>query len=231
MKKPSIKLVSESSISSVDNAKNLVKEADLLFQNHCYARAYFLSQIAIEELGKTSMLIASVQYPNELKEFWKLFWKKFRDHDYKIGKAEISRQNHRLNLQITGDNDEIFIQAGRENMEKMKSLYVDILDDKVIDPQEQISPKDTLSKMSEAKEKLEIFLERNNAGFYNTETLKEIEDFYSDSVIRESQAKLLITQEISFETYLRVIIERSKSIKDNQLAKQFVELASLIPVS
>ena len=43
-----------------ENATNLIKEADLLFQNNYLPRAYTLYQLAIEEIGKCTIIYRAI---------------------------------------------------------------------------------------------------------------------------------------------------------------------------
>ncbi len=49
----STELLSEYSIAALDNAKELIEEAILLFENGHLARSYFIAVAAIEEIGKS----------------------------------------------------------------------------------------------------------------------------------------------------------------------------------
>ena len=71
------------------NAEELLSDAELLFLNHRYARAIFLSCIGTEEVGKAVLCLdlfeSNYQFDNEdnIKDFW-LSW---YDHQSKTGRG------------------------------------------------------------------------------------------------------------------------------------------------
>jgi AbiV family abortive infection protein len=69
----------------LQNASALVEEAELLFHNKKYARAFFLSVLALEETSKRDILWQAIFLKEDEKQ-WKKFWKKFRSHDIKLAR-------------------------------------------------------------------------------------------------------------------------------------------------
>lgn len=228
MKKYPIKLVSQGARQILRNASDIIQESEILYKKGHHPRAYFLAQIGIEELGKLSMLIASIQYPEEYKEFWNLFGKLLKDHNFKISKAEISKQNHNYNFQVNLESRKIFKNADLDHCKKMSSLYTDFGRDGIISPSAVITRRETLGKINEAKEKFLIFKSREDDGYHNVNALKEIEKFYKDPEIREIQDKLFLYKSIEPEEYLKLIFERAKNMENSRLIEAFKELASYI---
>jgi AbiV family abortive infection protein len=66
------------SIKSFENAKELIGEAQLLYDNSKYARALFIAQIAGEELGKhiicTGAIVNFMVGKFDIKRFTKRFY-------------------------------------------------------------------------------------------------------------------------------------------------------------
>ena len=69
----------------LQNASELVEEAKLLFENKKYARSFFLSTIALEEVSKRDVLWGAI-FLGEDEQQWKKFWNKFRHHDVKLAR-------------------------------------------------------------------------------------------------------------------------------------------------
>lgn len=230
MQKYSIKLISKGANQILKNVHDLIQESKILYSNNSFARAFFLTQIAIEELGELSMLIASVQYPKEYKDFWKLFDKLFRDHNFKIAKAEISKQNHNYNFKTNLESSELFKRAEQENQRKMRSLYIDFKGDKIFFPSSEIAFHEAQKKLGEAEEKFKIFKIREDKSFHSEQSLKEIESFYKDPIIREIQDKVFIHRSITPKEYLKLISERSKNMKKSRMSQALKELASYIKI-
>ena len=59
MDKLSIEQLEHGRKRTLHNAEELVTDARILLGNERYARCYFLSEIAVEELGKYVMLVAA----------------------------------------------------------------------------------------------------------------------------------------------------------------------------
>jgi len=49
----SIDLLNQFSLAAIENARELIEEAELLFEHRHFSRAYFISVVAIEEIGKS----------------------------------------------------------------------------------------------------------------------------------------------------------------------------------
>ncbi|MGE7928211.1 AbiV family abortive infection protein [Lysinibacillus xylanilyticus] len=71
-----------------ENACELLEEAELLYNNQKYARAYLCAHIAFEEFGKLPMLnTAALNVYNGVKIDWKYLSKRIRDHKRKISQS------------------------------------------------------------------------------------------------------------------------------------------------
>lgn len=138
-----IRKIRKAYIFVYENAKELLEESRLLFENKKYARCYALAQIAHEELAKLPII-----YQEATRSFfkephdWKNFHKRLRSHELK------NKQNfafYRMMLDITGNENSSFkIEKMQENLDyvnKMKniSLYADIQNNKFTKPSHEIT--------------------------------------------------------------------------------------------
>lgn len=67
------------------NACDLIRDAEILYEHQRWARFVFLASIAIEELGKYLMIIGAIGQVLKNQMNWKWFWKRFRGHTEKSG--------------------------------------------------------------------------------------------------------------------------------------------------
>ena len=121
--------------SSLNEAKTLLKESTILFDNEAYQRAYFLAFSALEEISK-SQLAADV-YTGFIQE--DEFNKIYKDHRSKIARVKW--------IQIDGNLYPCFQWDGIkiddfDFQKKLKSLYVDVN----FDGNSISSPTDSVSK-------------------------------------------------------------------------------------
>ena len=54
---------------ALENAAQMIKEGDLLFENNMFARAYTLYQLATEEVGKSRLLFSLI-----ITQIWYQFY-------------------------------------------------------------------------------------------------------------------------------------------------------------
>jgi len=129
----SIEQAYEGIISAIENAKDLLAEANLLLENQHWARACALAILAIEETGKEGVIfrILLADDEKELKSEWKLY----RDHRFKNLSWIIPRL---LDLGIIKREElrHFFASNRREHTFyldrlKQKSFYSDITSDGV----------------------------------------------------------------------------------------------------
>ena len=106
-------------LASLNEANKLLKEAELLFENESYSRAYFLGFSALEEISK-SQLAADV-YTGFIEE--KTFEKAYRNHHEKISRVEWIKIDG--NLFPCFNYDKVRIKDF-DFKKKLKSMYVDI---------------------------------------------------------------------------------------------------------
>ncbi len=126
---------------ALQNAIDLVIDAEVLQSAGRYARAFFLAQIATEELGKYCLLVSQAVNAVHGSLSWKEFRKGFRNHNQKTRKLllfenlynVVNRKGHHLLLtQKDGEMADLQDQA------KMLSLYSDLTDTGFTLPSAQI---------------------------------------------------------------------------------------------
>ncbi|WP_176586106.1 AbiV family abortive infection protein [Priestia megaterium] len=128
----------EAYIFVYENAKELLEESRLLFENKRYARAYALAQIAHEELAKLPII-----YQEATRSFfkeghdWKTFHKRLRSHESKNKQNYVFYQtmlnikgNESMNLEYNKIQDNLAFVNQLKNI----SLYADIKNNKFTKP-------------------------------------------------------------------------------------------------
>jgi len=155
MEKLNIEQLHKLRLSIFDNAESLYKEAKLLYANTMYARAYLLAYFACEELGKISIIVGAIGKLIQGEEVdWKKVGKRFRSHKEKVISENYHHYVFGIELELINDSDikwldEQNTKSHSKVENKNRSTYVDILNGKILLPQEQVSQED-------AKEMIEI---------------------------------------------------------------------------
>lgn len=143
-------------VKVLENAENMIFEADLLYKKGRYPRAYTLSQLAIEEIGKSRLLfslIMDLKLGNEIN--YKEANRDFIHHQTKSKSAIVFETIVLLVMHSNGKGSPDqrktkFLNALEElqkesesiddlNNKKNGSLYVGIVDKKFITPEDVIS--------------------------------------------------------------------------------------------
>lgn len=128
---------------ALEESKKLLKEADLLFSNDSFERAYFLGFAALEEISK-SQLAADV-FTGFIDE--KEFISCWRDHKKKIERVKWVQidANFPVYRELNGLGIKDFDYA-----KKLKSMYVDMdfISGEISSPEISISKEDALSIIS-----------------------------------------------------------------------------------
>jgi AbiV family abortive infection protein len=170
----------------LQNAIDLSKDAEVLFEAARYARAFYLIQIATEELGKYGITTTSAISALHGSLDWKRYWRRFRDHKNKT--------EHLLLLEdlrhfISGKKDNILnmeenaMYSAMQEDVKMKSLYSDIGDsEEFLLPSEIINKELCEIALRLLKNRLELVtsFESDVASKFDFDKLKssDIEHFY-----------------------------------------------------
>ena len=172
---------------ALQNANELFDDAKILFDTGRYARAFFLIQIATEELGKYGIMATSSISALHGSLDWKRFWQRFRGHKNKtehlllledLNQFISEKQKDLLNIE---ENKKY--SSMQENV-KMKSLYCDIIDgsEDFILPSQIISRKlcETALQLLENRIGLVTSFETEVASKFKLDKLRseDIERFY-----------------------------------------------------
>jgi len=162
MKFPDIKEIEQGRQKILENGLELIQDAELLFNNQRYARAYSLSHLATEELMKIPML-NTIEYKLILgiEINWNDIKKKLRDHKSKILGYIV--YSYIIDADIENDADvkrheKELSKINLYNKLKNDGFYVGLLEDTFCKPSETIDLK--LAKESlEKSQKLYAFFE------------------------------------------------------------------------
>ena len=118
---------------ALQNAEELVSDAELLVQHSRWARGFFLAQIAVEELGKYVMIVSATGNIVMGTMDWKKFWKRYRSHKEKL-------QNIHLMEEVFFEEeppktlDHLPNEVAEFDALKMRALYSEHFFDRVIKP-------------------------------------------------------------------------------------------------
>ena len=105
-------------LASIEESYKLLEEAELLFENKSFERAYFLGFAALEEISKSQM--AADVFTGFIEE--NIFKKAYRDHKEKISRVEWIKKDG--NSLPDYSYDGVLIKDF-DYKKKLKSLYVD----------------------------------------------------------------------------------------------------------
>ena len=153
--------------SCLENASELIKDAELLFENKRFARTHTLTQLAIEEIGKSMMLYEfynSLQIDKRKVFDFKKFRKNFRDHKWKTFETKIIdiwmfAENKDSDFEDFAKNNFKEIQKAKkghyDNL-KNESLYVSLKKDKFHKPNDLFNEIDTFKFLEYGKRKVEF---------------------------------------------------------------------------
>jgi len=142
------------------NAADLIEDVDLLFRQRRWARVVFLSQIAIEELGKYLMIIGAIGQVLKNQMDWQSFWKRFKKHTEKTG--NILTFDAFLSPFISDEDTlEKWQRVQRDEVElekrKLSSLYVDFQSNQFVLPMDIIDEKLAKQAVNNAKAVFKFF--------------------------------------------------------------------------
>lgn len=127
---------------SLENAKELIEEGNLLLENEKYARAFTLFQLSIEETGASLLIIESIllEKYNKRKEQNALLGQ-IRNHKIKIKSAQkidlvlaLAIKDETLKKTFLKNYIKQSSQIDNINNYKKNSLYVSLIKGKVVKP-------------------------------------------------------------------------------------------------
>lgn len=141
----SLNQIDEYMLALIVNARELLRESEVLFENKAFARSYTLAHIAREEIAKCKILYAAGRrLASGIEVDWKLTKKRLRDHKSKLRQETVENS---ILAAMQGDEEGFEKIVGgapdsseKRNDDKNNSLYVAIsadgkisLPNKVID--------------------------------------------------------------------------------------------------
>ena len=143
-------------IMTYENAKELIEEANILLDNEKYARAYFLAQIAYEEIGKLPIILhETTRALYKEQHDWKKFYKRLRSHDAK-NQVNVIFDKISGFPKIDLDVDEIRDNTKRLNTLKNASLYSDLNEGEFIKPSSIVNEESAKARIRVAEEYMEF---------------------------------------------------------------------------
>ena len=156
----SLKQLIEGRRKAFQNACDLIRDAEILYEHQRWARSVFISSIAIEELGKYLMIIGAIGQVLKNQVNWKRFWKRFRKHTEKSG--SILAFDVLLGPFISADETLSKLQKAFQDQkhienEKLSSLYVDFESDKFNLPMDIVDETVAHRALESAKAVLRFF--------------------------------------------------------------------------
>ena len=148
----------------IENAKSLIDEANLLLANDYCARAYSLTQLATEEIGKSSILLRAIfeYYMGVTIDFKYLKGLGFTKHQEKTKESLkpeliaiwLFEQSMKKKTDLRSGLVEDFNQIEELNDLKNNSLYVGVKDDRFFSPKEIITKEMARNLIEKAKLRL-----------------------------------------------------------------------------
>jgi len=154
---------------SIDNAKALIDDAELLIENGRIARTFVISQLASEEIGKALLLYNLYMalkidgIPIDHKKIRKAFY----DHKSKTFEATMADFMIVSEKKLTDEDKDNAIEdlckeiiKGREeyNILKNRRLYISFENGKFIRPEDSISLVEASASLTKAKERYQMTL-------------------------------------------------------------------------
>ncbi|MEH7745339.1 AbiV family abortive infection protein [Neobacillus drentensis] len=164
----------------LDNAKQLLEEAEILYKYERYARVYTLSHLAFEELAKILILASAPGKIQKVNQYnWRLVNQELRDHISKLNSSvQFNLEHEEHFLKITGKEEMVLDEIIKKmNQLKNDSLYVSNQNRNFQKPSEIITQEiaEHMRKVvSDYFEFIEIY-EETLRGNYNDEGLTEEE--------------------------------------------------------
>ena len=161
MKPLIINQILSASSKSMENAQELVEEAELLLKNNKYARAFALAHLACEELIKFQALIpVAFELARNHRVDWKKIDKRLRNHILKIRGSillDYLRQPAQDGAYQASELSQQMDAAEDLNDLKNHSLYASQIGDEFFKPSERINPQLATACVAHAREQLQIF--------------------------------------------------------------------------
>lgn len=169
-------------LKALQNAEELINEASILFNNGCWARVVFLSQVGAEEIGKYIMLTSALVevIVNPVSFSWKKFWRRYLSHTAKSQNILLFEDIMLTNI----DNFPAYFKEQRRivsDLEKGRqiSLYSDYIENNFYSPTELFSGKIATDALRWAKNRLRLIKELENKSIFRLDemTKEEVREY------------------------------------------------------
>jgi AbiV family abortive infection protein len=120
------------------NATGLIEDAEVLSSQGRWARSYALGVLALEEVGKFVLCVAASTWAAERAD---VFWTAFVTHETKLTYARtlLGIWGLEISTGTTAAIDTAVSSAPGEHQQKMRGLYVDLVDDTTISHPQTVS--------------------------------------------------------------------------------------------
>jgi AbiV family abortive infection protein len=156
-----------------ENALALVEEANLLHENGHSARAFALTVLAAEELGKAFVCVGVLAQAGEDPGDWEAFWKVIggKSHEIKVLTALFLEQHllEAAGLPLDSLARELSgLVPGELNDAKFKSLYVDLKDGEIATPSEIGDDEDAMRRSRSLRKSIVTWAVAMQVGSFET---------------------------------------------------------------
>lgn len=194
MRELSLEQLTHGRLRALQNAVDLIIDAECLFKKGRWARSAFLSQIAIEELGKYLIIMGAIGNLIAGQIEWSNFWKRFVSHREKTGNIfyfDAALSPSQEDQEILRDFEKADTDTTEFQKEKLSSLYVDFRADRFVLPMDVVDERIAKTAIENAKAALSFFelgekevFSKANLGKLSASTLERIRDEVSNLSIK-----------------------------------------------
>jgi AbiV family abortive infection protein len=149
-------------LKALQNADELLNEAFILFDNRCWARVVFLSQIVAEEIGKYIMVTSALAdtIVNSESFSWRKFWHRYLSHTAKSQNTQVFEDFVLTDI----DSYPAYFKKIRgivSGLEKGRqiSLYSDYIENNFYSPSELFTEKMATDALARARGRMRLISE------------------------------------------------------------------------
>lgn len=165
----SINQILSASAKILENAQDLIEEAELLLKNKKNARAFALAHLACEELIKYNLLLpVAIELARDHSVDWKEIGIRLRSHHVKIRGAillDFLRTPPQDGIYQSNELSQQMSTSEKLNNMKNYSLYTSQIDQEFAKPSELIDDETAKACVSHARELLQIY-QMSYSGLY-----------------------------------------------------------------
>lgn len=195
MSKLSLKQLARGRLKAFQNAVDLIDDAECLFKRGRWARAAFLSHIAIEELGKYLIIMGAIGNLILERSDWRKFWKRFLSHKAKsenIFYFDATLSLSQKDEEILRDLEKARRDCIKFQKDKLTFLYTDFQDNKFVRPMD-IVDKNTANKAIDNAKAVISFFDSREKKIYSKVNL----DKMSKSKLKRVRDKMSMLWKLS----------------------------------